>query len=122
MTGAPEGLAPQFERRRIAGTTIDVSIMALGSAPLGGLYQPASQQAANETIAAALAAGINLIDVAPQYGQGLAERRVGAGVAALSNPSFVLSTKVGRLLEPAAADVAKPESGRRRCPSRPSMT
>ena len=58
------------------------------------------------TARAALDAGVNLIDVAPQYGQGLAEERVGKSIAALPGRSFFLSTKVGRLLEPVAVDRA----------------
>jgi len=51
--------------------------MALGAAPLGGLFRASSQSDAMLTVRAALDAGVNLIDVAPQYGQGLAEERVG---------------------------------------------
>ena len=57
---------------------------------------------AAETVTAALAAGISLIDVAPHYGQGLAERRLGHALAAHSAARYAVSTKVGRVLEPAA--------------------
>jgi len=40
--------------------------------------------------------------VAPFYGFGLAEQRVGAALAGVPRTDFVLSTKVGRLLRPGA--------------------
>jgi D-threo-aldose 1-dehydrogenase len=74
--------------------------MGLGTAPLGGLFHSSSSRDAIETIGAAFEAGINFVDVAPQYGRGLAERRVGKALEALADRDLVLSTKVGRLLEP----------------------
>src|SRR5206468_4688262 len=41
-------------------------------------------------------------DTAPLYGHGLSEARVGRALAQAPRDSFVLSTKVGRLLEPCA--------------------
>ena len=83
-------------------------MMGLGAAPLGGLYKVSSQADAVETIGAALAAGINFVDIAPHYGQGLAERRVGGSLEALAAGELVLSTKVGRLLEPGGAAPSAP--------------
>ena len=42
--------------------------------------------------------GIRLFDAAPQYGLGLGEMRLGAGLAGRPRDEYVLSTKVGRLL------------------------
>ena len=78
--------------------------MSLGGAPLGGLYRASSDADAIATIGAALSRGISHADVAPQYGQGLAEHRVGVGLAAHPGGRMTLSTKVGRLLEPATPD------------------
>ena len=39
-------------------------------------------------------------DTAPHYGLGLSEKRVGAGLAHYNRDEFVVSTKVGRILEP----------------------
>jgi D-threo-aldose 1-dehydrogenase len=97
-----------IERRRIGGTALCVSVLGLGAAPLGGLYQPSSTAQAIETVQAAAAAGIDLFDVAPHYGQGLAEQRLGAGLAMLHGQDFVLSTKVGRLLDPAPTVPSQP--------------
>ncbi len=94
-------MTPAMEQRRIARSGLRVSVLGLGAAPLGGMYQPSSNAAAAETVRAALDAGITLFDVAPHYGQGLAERRLGHGLARMPAGACVVSTKVGRLLEPA---------------------
>jgi D-threo-aldose 1-dehydrogenase len=70
--------------------------LGLGCAPLGGLFSEVSEDAARETVDAAWEAGVRVFDVAPQYGLGLAERRLGAALAGRSE--FVISTKVGRLV------------------------
>jgi D-threo-aldose 1-dehydrogenase len=72
--------------------------LALGSAPLGGLYEPVSDEQARATIDAAWDQGIRMFDTAPHYGAGLSERRVGEALR--ERDGFVLSTKVGRLLVP----------------------
>ncbi len=95
-----DSLSPPIERRPIGRTGLAVSVMGLGGAPLGGLFRASSTEDAAETVEAALAAGINHIDVAPQYGLGLAEMRVGASLAALAPRELLLSSKVGRLLVP----------------------
>ncbi|MBZ9938136.1 aldo/keto reductase [Mesorhizobium sp. BR1-1-16] len=97
-----------MERRQIGGTALSVSVLGLGAAPLGGLYQPSSAEQAIETVQAAAAAGIDLFDVAPHYGQGLAEQRLGVGLATLRDKDFTLSTKVGRLLDAAPAAPSQP--------------
>jgi D-threo-aldose 1-dehydrogenase len=75
--------------------------LGLGCAPLGGLFAAVSDDDAQATVDAAWDAGIRYFDVAPQYGLGLAERRLGAALRGRSD--FVISTKVGRLVVPAGA-------------------
>ncbi|MDR7116138.1 aldo/keto reductase [Caulobacter sp. BE254] len=73
-----------------------VSALALGAASLGGVYQPVSQAQANLVVAAALEAGVNLIDVAPYYGATRAETALGAALRGVPRDDVVLMTKVGR--------------------------
>ena len=101
------GCTPGAAEARTDG--LSVSVMSLGGAPLGGLYRASSDADAIATIGAALSRGISHADVAPQYGQGLAEHRVGVGLAAHPGGRMTLSTKVGRLLKPATPDA--PASG-----------
>lgn len=74
--------------------------LGVGTAAIGNLYASVSNADAEATIRAALDAGISYFDTAPHYGFGLAERRLGA---LLGDAPVLLSTKVGRLLEPTSA-------------------
>jgi D-threo-aldose 1-dehydrogenase len=78
--------------------TLDVTSIGLGSAPLGGLFSPVSDADAYATLERGWSAGIRFYDTAPLYGFGLAERRVGAFLRQQQRDSYVISTKVGRLL------------------------
>ena len=75
-----------------------VTKLALGSAPLGGLFTEVTDAEAEATILAAVNSGINFFDTAPLYGYGNAEKRVGAALNKANKP-FVISTKVGRVLQ-----------------------
>lgn len=86
---------------------LDVTSIGLGSAPLGGLFSPVSDADAQATIERAWSLGVRFFDTAPLYGFGLAERRLGAFLRQQPRDSYVISTKVGRLLrapEGAAAE------------------
>jgi len=71
--------------------------LGFGGAAVGNLYNPVSDADARVVIDAALAAGIGYFDTAPHYGFGLSETRLGQ---ALADREVMLSTKVGRRLEP----------------------
>jgi len=83
-------------------TTLNVTRLGLGTAPLGGLFSAVSDEAAHRTIDAAWDAGVRFFDTAPLYGHGLSEMRLGEALAARPRDSYVLATKVGRLLRPVA--------------------
>lgn len=72
--------------------------LALGGAPLGNLFDAVGEDAARATIEAALDAGVRYFDTAPHYGHGLSERRMGDALR--GRDGVVISTKVGRLLDP----------------------
>ena len=73
--------------------------VGLGTAPIAGMFTSVSDAVAAETVQAALDGGIRFFDTAPWYGFGRAEQRVGEGLRKVTEP-LVVSTKVGRLLEP----------------------
>ena len=75
---------------------------ALGGAPLGNLFRPLSDQAAIELVHHAHAEGARYFDTAPHYGHGRSERRMGDALREFPRDDYLLSTKVGRLLEPRA--------------------
>nr|WP_260408355.1 aldo/keto reductase [Planomonospora venezuelensis] len=80
--------------------TLSLSRYGFGGAPIGNLFTAVDDDAARAAVDAAYEAGIRLFDTAPHYGLGLAERRLGAALASRPRDSYVLSTKVGRLLVP----------------------
>lgn len=82
-----------------SGATIDFTELGFGSAPLGNLYKARSDKEADETFAAAWKAGLRYYDTAPLYGLGLAETRLNRFLRGKKRSDYVLSTKVGRLLE-----------------------
>jgi len=73
-----------------------VSPLALGGASLGGVYHAVSQGQADAVVAAALEAGVTLIDVAPYYGLTRAETALGAALRGAPRDAYTLMTKVGR--------------------------
>jgi D-threo-aldose 1-dehydrogenase len=87
-------------RRSLGSTSLAVTELSLGCAQLGNLYREVSDGDAHATVESAWQAGIRYYDTAPHYGLGLSERRLGAALAPRQRGSYVLSTKVGRLLEP----------------------
>ncbi len=98
--------------KRIGKTALHIPLLGCGGASLGGLYQPISDEAAGETVRAALNAGLRYFDTAPYYGFGLSERRLGDLLRHEARDSYVLSTKVGRLLTPCGeVDASTPRHG-----------
>jgi D-threo-aldose 1-dehydrogenase len=91
---------PVFERRRIGRTALEVTVLGLGCATLGGGRVDVSREAAEAIVRAAWAAGVRYIDTAPYYGFGRAERCVGDAMRWVPREEWVLSSKVGRLLRP----------------------
>jgi D-threo-aldose 1-dehydrogenase len=89
---------------RIGRTKVRVTRLGLGLAPIGGLYSPVDETQARATVEHAWRLGIRYFDVAPLYGNGLAERRAGPVLAGKPRAEFALSTKVGRLLRAGGGD------------------
>jgi len=85
-------------------TKLALPPLGIGTAGIGNLYASVSDSDAQATVRAALDAGIAYFDTAPHYGFGLAERRLGE---ALGDAPALVSTKVGRLLEPTTAQGAR---------------
>lgn len=74
--------------------------VGLGGAQLGNLYRSRSDEAVEAIVGRAWDLGVRYFDTAPHYGLGLSERRLGVLLRQRPRDQFVLSTKVGRLLEP----------------------
>lgn len=74
--------------------------LGMGCASLGNLYRAIDRRRAFATIDAAWDADMRYFDTAPYYGLGLSERRLGDALRRRQRDAYILSTKVGRLLEP----------------------
>ena len=108
-------------RGRVRGLAL--SRLGFGGAPIGNLFRAVAAEEARRTVDAAWAGGVRYFDTAPHYGLGLSEQRLGRALQARPRDEFVLSTKVGRLLEPnpvpsgsdlAVGGFAVPDAYRRR--------
>ncbi len=99
--GATDELARTIATRAVGRSRLRLSELSLGCAQLGNLYSAISDEEACATVDAAWELGIRYFDTAPHYGLGLSERRLGAALAERPRGEYVISTKVGRLLEPA---------------------
>jgi D-threo-aldose 1-dehydrogenase len=78
---------------------LQVGRYGFGGAPIAGLFESVSEEQAHDCLAQAWAAGQRYFDTAPHYGAGLSEHRIGAFLAEKPSNEWVLSTKVGRLIE-----------------------
>ena len=103
--GAPAAALPT---RHLDRAAMDFTEVGFGGAVIGNLAVETMEHDATEALSAAWAGGIRYIDTAPHYGLGLSERRIGAWLAGRGpgRTRPLLSTKVGRLLEPVAGTPA----------------
>jgi D-threo-aldose 1-dehydrogenase len=90
----------------LGSTGVRVTRLGLGTAPIGNLQGLHGDSEAAKIVELAYEVGVRYVDTAPYYGCGVAERRVGAVLQAKGRESFVLSTKVGRLIR--AGDEGEP--------------
>lgn len=88
---------PNFQKRRIGKTALEVTTLGLGGASIAGNGGPVSPDQARATVVHAREVGINYFDTAPQYGLGRSEHLMG-DVLREDHGGLVISTKVGRLL------------------------
>lgn len=84
----------------VGTTSLTITRLGFGAAEIGGLYSAVSDEAAEAIVRHAWDLGIRYFDVAPFYGFGQAERRMGRALRGYPRDEFVLSTKVGRLIRP----------------------
>lgn len=81
---------------------LDWPEFGLGCAPLGDLFCNIAETDAAAMLRAAWDSGIRYFDTAPWYGHGLSEHRLGALLRQFARDEMLISTKVGRVYEPAA--------------------
>jgi D-threo-aldose 1-dehydrogenase len=84
------------------GRRLGFSALGFGAAPLGNMHRALGEAEAQAVVRRAWTLGLRYFDTAPLYGHGLSEARLGAALGDQARDSYVLSTKVGRVLEPCA--------------------
>lgn len=84
----------------VGTTSLQVTRLGLGGAPLGGLSADSQLQTAVDTVRQARESGIAYFDTAPLYGNGSSEGYFGQALGGFQRDGFVLSSKVGRVLDP----------------------
>ncbi|MBP8294867.1 MAG: aldo/keto reductase [Burkholderiales bacterium] len=97
--------------RMLRGGRAAVSQLGVGCAPFGALDAATSDASARAAFEHLYANGLRYFDVAPFYGTGLAEHRLGACLRGIDRRTVTLSTKVGRLLDPETGGTAAGAGG-----------
>ncbi len=82
-----------------SGAQISFTELGFGSAPIGSLFKPVSNAEAAATLDAAWDHGLRYFDTAPLYGLGMSETRLGHFLKGKKRKDYVISTKVGRLMD-----------------------
>jgi D-threo-aldose 1-dehydrogenase len=84
---------------RIGNGGLDFTELGFGTAPLGNLYRAVADDDAHAILEKAWETGVRYYDTAPLYGLGLSETRLNRFLRGKHRDDYVLSTKIGRLLE-----------------------
>ena len=96
------------DKVEIGGTGLQVTRLGLGGVALSGAPpatdpgQKTSEMEAAHLIHRSLELGVNYFDTAPMYGVGHSEMRYGHALRGVERERYVISTKVGRVLDPIA--------------------
>ena len=90
-----------LETAEIGKTGLRVTRLGFGGATIGGTLIDVPQQEAVASVVRAVELGVTYFDTAPLYGHSKSEIYLGQGLSGVPREDFVLSTKVGRVLDPA---------------------
>ncbi|MEP0520415.1 MAG: aldo/keto reductase [Hyphomicrobiales bacterium] len=94
------------DKVKFGRVNLEVTAFGFGTAPIGNIFREIDEETSDSMIQHAWDAGIRYYDTAPMYGHGLAELRTGHSLRWKERDEFILSSKVGRVLKPAAkADI-----------------
>src|SRR3569833_717820 len=85
-------------RRRVGKTRLEVTTLGLGGAPMGGFRATISDAEAVGLANDAYELGVRYFDTSPFYGYGRSELRMSAELREKPRDSYVLSTKIGRIM------------------------
>src|SRR5262245_15788327 len=83
-----------METRVFGRTGLRLSVLGFGCGAVGGLMVRGDQRDQDRTIALAIAAGVNYLDTAVQYGNGESEKNLGRVLQRLKPGNVAVGTKV----------------------------
>lgn len=84
-----------MQYRPLGNTKLNVSTISFGASPLGNVFDSVTEEEAIRAVHAGIDHGINLFDVAPFYGDTLAETRLGKALKG-KRDAILISTKCCR--------------------------
>ena len=84
-----------LKMNQIGSSNLKVTNIGMGGAPL----VITEESNAIETLHTAYNEGIRYFDTAPYYGAGISEKYFGKFLSSVERNSFVISSKVGRIIE-----------------------
>jgi D-threo-aldose 1-dehydrogenase len=96
MNDAHKGSRP-LPRAKIGKTDLEVTKLGFGTVALG-ILPDEEQEIGREAVRRAYAHGLTFFDTAPYYGNGKAERRLGEALRGVDRSTYVIGTKVGRVV------------------------
>lgn len=92
-----------LDKAAIGKTALRVTRLGMGGAPFGSMPIEHAAARAVESVRKGLELGIAFYDTAPFYGAGRSEGYYAEGLRGAARDGYVLSTKVGRVLDPVDA-------------------
>jgi aryl-alcohol dehydrogenase-like predicted oxidoreductase len=93
-----------METRQLGRTGRSVGVVGFGAWQIGGSWGDIGDDAAMDTLNAAIDAGVSFIDTADVYGDGRSERFVGELLRTRPDAGIMVATKMGRRADPHTAD------------------
>lgn len=87
-----------------------VRLLRFGPVESGHRCRATTEQEAAEVVSTAWVQGIRSFDTGPRYRLGLSERRLGEASRDVRRSEFRVSSKVGRILVPSAAEAVAPRA------------
>lgn len=85
-----------MQYRLLGKTGMKVSILSMGGSGYGNVYGDYNEKAAIKGLLYGFDRGINYIDTAPWYGQGVSEHFLGKALKGVDRTKYYIGTKVGR--------------------------
>ncbi|WP_347840740.1 aldo/keto reductase [uncultured Draconibacterium sp.] len=85
-----------MEYRKLGNTDMLVSALSFGASALGAVFGKTDDKEGIKTVHASIDNGINYIDVAPFYGDTMAEKVLGEALKSVPRDKYFLATKTGR--------------------------